>query len=57
MPLSQWFSFRCDTLIDRIKTIIYEGIHFGMISVPSGMSSTACRRRPRSSLASTSTAG
>ena len=24
-PLSQWFSFRCDTLIDRIKTIIYCG--------------------------------
>ena len=23
-PLSQWFSFRCDTLIGRIKTIIYE---------------------------------
>ena len=22
-PLSQWFSFRCDTLIDRIKTNIY----------------------------------
>ena len=22
-PLSQWFSFRCDTLIGRIKTIIY----------------------------------
>ena len=24
-PLSQWFSFRCDTLVDRIKTKIYEG--------------------------------
>ena len=23
-PLSQWFSFRCDTLIDRMKTIIYD---------------------------------
>ena len=27
MPLSQWFSFRCDTLIDRIKTIIYMCFH------------------------------